>query len=146
MRSMLFSFRHNYTPPLVGRGTGGGGALAMKQREFRPAIRCGKRLRKTPTHAERAAWRVLRKLPGMRFRRQAPLGPYVFDFVDHGAKLIVEIDGGVHRLTDVQARDARKEAFAEDQGCRVVRVSNDEAVHAHVMIAKLGDVRASPRP
>ncbi len=118
----------------------------MKQREFRPALRRGRRLRKTLTYAESAAWRVLRKIPDLRFRRQVPLGPFVFDFVDHGAKRVVEIDGGVHRLPSVKAQDARKDAFAADQGYTVVRVSNDVAVHASVLIFRVDAVLASPHP
>jgi very-short-patch-repair endonuclease len=43
----------------------------------------------------RYVWLRLRgAIPGYRFRRQAPLGPYVVDFACLKARLVIEVDGG----------------------------------------------------
>jgi uncharacterized protein DUF559 len=51
-------------------------------------------MRGAPT-AELRLWRLLRdrRLCGLKFRRQVPVGPYIVDFLCVGAKLIVEADG-----------------------------------------------------
>ena len=55
-------------------------------------------LRYSETEAEKFLWTLLRakKLNGVKFRRQAPIGVYVVDFVSFEKKLIIEIDGGQH--------------------------------------------------
>ena len=65
-------------------------------------------LRRDMTLAERIIWRELRahRLNGAGFRRQAPIGPYIVDFVSHSAMLIIEIDGGQHFEDAHEARDA----------------------------------------
>ena len=50
------------------------------------------------TEAEDRLWQELRgrRLDGMKFRRQMPVGKYIADFVCVEAGLIVEIDGSQH--------------------------------------------------
>lgn len=90
------------------------------------AVAYARRLRKTMTPAEQALWLALRRLPikGSHFRRQAPMGPFVADFVCHGAKLIVELDGGAHNAPAVALRDAERQRWIEGRGYRVVRIAN----------------------
>jgi very-short-patch-repair endonuclease len=40
-------------------------------------------MRRAPTGAERALWRLLRgrRFAGYKFRRQTPLGPFIVDFL-----------------------------------------------------------------
>jgi very-short-patch-repair endonuclease len=73
------------------------------------------------TDAERRLWRhiKIRQLDGKKFRRQAPIGDYIVDFVCFGVKLIVELDGGQH-ASQVQEDDART-AWLNSQGFRVMR-------------------------
>jgi very-short-patch-repair endonuclease len=62
-----------------------------------PMIDRARYLRKEMTDVEKKLWYRLRRLPlGVRFRRQAPTGPFVADFACHDPKLIVELDGGQH--------------------------------------------------
>jgi very-short-patch-repair endonuclease len=98
-----------------------------RQRDFTAANARAKRLRRDPTTAEKHFWRALRKLDGFHFRRQVALGPYVFDFGDHGRKLLIELDGGIHARPEVQARDRTKADVAAAQGYRVVRIPNEHA-------------------
>jgi len=87
-----------------------------------------RRLRKTPTDAEKRLWAHLRdkQLEGFRFRRQQPNGPYVVDFFCALGKLVVEIDGGQH--TEHVARDDARTRWFESRGYRVVRSWNNEVL------------------
>ncbi len=82
-----------------------------------------RKLRAESTHAEAKLWMSLRQLP-VRFRRQAPIGPYVVDFACLSAKLVIEVDGGVHDLTDVALRDLKRDEWLRSQGFRVLRIPN----------------------
>jgi very-short-patch-repair endonuclease len=84
-------------------------------------------LRRSTTDAEKRLWRALReKLPEAKFRRQVPLGPYFADFVSHSAKLVIEVDGGQH--AEQEAQDARRTAFLNGEGYRVIRFWNNEVM------------------
>jgi very-short-patch-repair endonuclease len=85
-------------------------------------------LRKNPTEAEERLWWKLRyrQLLGCKFRRQAPIGEYVVDFVCHERKLIVELDGGGH--TRIRREDAVRTAWLESQGFVVLRFWNFEVI------------------
>ena len=87
-----------------------------------------RRLRQQSTDAEQALWSKLRdrRLGGVRFRRQTPIGPYIADFVSHERKLIVELDGGQH--ADQRAYDARRTRWLESRGYTVLRFWNDDVL------------------
>ncbi|MBN2408270.1 MAG: DUF559 domain-containing protein [Candidatus Aminicenantes bacterium] len=53
-------------------------------------------LRKRSTEAENLLWKKLRakRLNGLKFRRQEPIGGYIVDFVCFERKVIIELDGG----------------------------------------------------
>ena len=63
---------------------------------------------------------------GAHFRRQVPIGRYVADFACHRNRLIIEIDGSTHTTDEAIARDARRTAFLEGCGYRVLRFTNDD--------------------
>ena len=74
-------------------------------------------------------WSVLRgrRLNGMKFTRQYPVGPYFADFVCREHPIIVEVDGATHS-TDVEiARDTHRAEFLRTQGYRIFRVTNIDA-------------------
>lgn len=87
-----------------------------------------KRLRSNTTPHERILWRALKELPleGTHFRRQAPIGPYVVDFLCPAAHLIVELDGGHHNEDDQARRDLRRQRWLEAEGYRVLRFWNSD--------------------
>ena len=87
-----------------------------------------KRLRRDSTDAERALWRHLRnkRLLGYKFRRQAPIGQYIVDFVCFSQNLIVELDGGQH-LTQ-RDYDAKRTEWLQSRGFRVLRFWDNEAL------------------
>jgi len=80
-------------------------------------------LRRRSTPSEAILWEALRgrKLAGIRFRRQQPIGPFVVDYFAATEKLVVEIDGSIHDTT-VEA-DAARQAIIEGAGYGFVRVS-----------------------
>lgn len=91
-----------------------------------PRIKAGgvaraRRLRADPTWTEAKLWDRLRHLDP-HFRREAPIGPCVVDFACHSAKLVVEVDGGVHNRTDVALRDLKRDHWLTSQGYRVLRI------------------------
>jgi very-short-patch-repair endonuclease len=89
-----------------------------------------RRLRRDLTFAERQLWMALRAAEGFHFRRQAPMGRYVVDFVCHRTRLIVEVDGGVHDIDAVAARDNERDAWLASRGYQVLRITNSEAIGA----------------
>jgi very-short-patch-repair endonuclease len=78
-----------------------------------------KRLRANTTPHERALWRALKELPleGTHFRRQAPIGRYVVDFLCPAAQLIIELDGGHHNEDETVKRDRDRQLWLEQEGC-----------------------------
>jgi very-short-patch-repair endonuclease len=83
-----------------------------------------RRLRDRAPSTEQLLWRLLRhrRLDGLKFRRQLPIGRYVADFVCLRHRLIVEADGPFHDA----ARDAQRDAWLSGQGFRVLRFANAE--------------------
>jgi BirA family biotin operon repressor/biotin-[acetyl-CoA-carboxylase] ligase len=86
-----------------------------------------RRLRREMTDAERKLWSVLRvrRFRGTAFRRQAPLGPYIADFVCHRLKLVIEVDGGQHSGSE---HDACRDQWLAREGYRVLRFWNNEVL------------------
>ena len=104
------------------------GAIHTSER----AEAAARRMRREPTLAERLLWKELRALdlPVGHFRRQAPFGAFVVDFVHHASRLIVEADGGIHDLDEVATRDASRSAWLTERGYRVLRLSNNEIINS----------------
>lgn len=103
--------------PLEGEG------YRKRQRIVSGGIARGRRMRSEPTHAEAGLWKHLRRF-SVRFRRQAPIGPYVVDFVCHRARLVVEVDGGIHERPDVALRDVERQQWLTSEGYNVMRFTN----------------------
>jgi very-short-patch-repair endonuclease len=87
-------------------------------------------LRKNQTAAERFIWGRLAKkqVSGYRFRCQHPILYFVADFYCHSARLIIEIDGGVHRLKDQFEYDQARDFELKSQGITVLRFTNEEVM------------------
>lgn len=87
-----------------------------------------RKLRGNPTDAERFLWRHLRlrQIGGHKFRRQRPVGPYIVDFVCLEKALVIEVDGGQH--SDRRSYDARRNAWLEKEGFRVLRFWDHEVL------------------
>jgi very-short-patch-repair endonuclease len=125
--------------PLAGEGWGGGFSASEPSMVDRKdatwkvsgKLRSNARaLRRNSTDVERILWSELRdhRLAGAGFRRQAPMGAYVADFVCHEAKLVLELDGGQHFSGSVEQADARRTKTFEDLGFMVLRFSNLDVI------------------
>ena len=93
----------------------------------RPGTSRARHLRRNATFAERKLWEALRqkKLGGLRFRLQQPIGPYVADFFCPSAKLVIELDGYFHDDILRIQRDQVRTAWLNAHGIRVLRFGND---------------------
>jgi len=107
-------------------------------------------LRTNATSSERILWRALsaRKVSGVRFNRQVPIGPFICDFVSRSAKLIIEVDGGQHDWQT--SEDAARTRYLESQGYRVIRFWNSDVLEGlEGVVAEITTVIAtlpSPNP
>jgi len=69
-------------------------------------------MRKHPTRSEALLWAQLRRGKlGVRFRRQHPMLGFIVDFYCASARLVVEVDGGVHDSYEARRRDAARDAW-----------------------------------
>ena len=105
-------------------------------------------MRGDPTDAEAKLWWELRdrRLDGIKFRRQFPIGSYIADFVCLDAKLILELDGGQHSASRY---DAVRDAELKARGFRILRFWNDEVIRelnavCDTIIAFVRDPKAQP--
>jgi very-short-patch-repair endonuclease len=76
------------------------------------------------TLAEKILWDHLRdrRLRGLKFRRQHPLGPFIVDYYCPEYRLVVEVDGDIH---DFQAADDMERTYQlETRGLKVIRFRN----------------------
>ncbi|MYC08490.1 MAG: endonuclease domain-containing protein, partial [Chloroflexi bacterium] len=63
---------------------------------------------------------------GCKFRRQAPIGHYIVDFVCFENRLVIEVDGGQHQQS--ASYDAARTAWLEREGFRVIRFWNNQVL------------------
>src|SRR2546422_5507171 len=104
-------------------------------------------LRHVQTEAERKLWSRLRarRLYDVKFRRQYPLGHYIVDFCCPERKLVVEIDGGVHRKTYLQ--DHARDQVLMDRGYRVLRFWNSAVLkHTDRVMRRIASALRTPSP
>ena len=82
-------------------------------------------LRRMLSLPEVILWRALRgrRLDGLRFRRQHPVGPYILDFYCEDARLAVEVDGSGHDHPDQGRHDARRTDWLGLRGIAVMRIA-----------------------
>jgi 16S rRNA processing protein RimM len=117
--------------------------MAEESRVHPRAIGQARALRRKATPAERALWRALSSHGEIKFRRQAPIGPYIADFACMAAKLVIEIDGGAHNAPDVSLRDAKREEWFRTQRFEVVRLKNADVLREAKQIAAHLHTKAS---
>jgi very-short-patch-repair endonuclease len=85
-----------------------------------------KELRHGMTPAEQILWERLRdhRLSGLKFRRQHPIRAFIVDFYCAVARLVIEIDGSVHRQ-QVEADTLRTQEL-EAQDYQILRFTNQQ--------------------
>ncbi|MFS8806470.1 DUF559 domain-containing protein, partial [Synechococcus sp. R6-10] len=113
-------------PDLSSRAAGEGGYELPKASQ--ELIARARQLRREATTAESLLWELLRdrRLLGRKFRRQHPIGQFIADFFCDDARLIIEIDGAVHREPTQQERDRLREEILREHGFAMLRFTNEQ--------------------
>ncbi|WP_320111206.1 DUF559 domain-containing protein [Draconibacterium orientale] len=86
-----------------------------------------RKLRNNSTFAEVILWdEVLKQkqLKGYSFLRQRPIGNYIVDFFCKDLKLIIELDGTIHRFQ--KSKDKKREEDLKAMGYKIIRFQNQE--------------------
>ena len=81
-------------------------------------------LRKRMTPEERKLWyEFLKHLP-FTVHRQKVMGRYIMDFYLPSLRIVIEIDGMQHGDIVQARKDAQRDAWLSELGCRVLRYTN----------------------
>jgi very-short-patch-repair endonuclease len=82
--------------------------------------------RNNPTDQEEKLWSLIsgKKLNGLKFRQQFPIGRYIVDFYNHANRIVIEIDGSIHDST--KEYDANRDDYLHAGGYKVLRFTNSE--------------------
>lgn len=93
-------------------------------------VRNAQKMRKVPTPAEKKLWNALRakKIDGLYFRRQRPIGPFIVDFFCEEKKLAVEVDGGYHNNPHIQEDEKWRESELDLRGVFLLRFTNEQVL------------------
>ena len=90
-------------------------------------------------------WQQLRgrRLEGLRFRRQHPVGPFILDFFCAEAHLAVEVDGASHYVGNRQEQDAYRDRWLSESGIHTLRlpaslVLKDLNAALHTILHEIG--------
>ena len=86
-----------------------------------------RQLRRDAPEPERRLLRALREsFPTLKWRHQAPVGPFYTDILCFSAKLVIEVDGDTH--ADRETRDAGRTKMIEAEGFHVLRFTNTDVM------------------
>ena len=98
---------------------------------FKPVFRArniqrSRELRRASPPFERRLWAQLHagQLHGHRFTRQFQIGSYFVDFACREQKLVIEIDGWSHDVS--QRYDRQRDDFLRVEGYQVLRFTNEQ--------------------
>ena len=118
----------------------------------RNSIKRCRKLRKCQTDAEGKLWFILRnrKLSGIKFRRQFPIGEYILDFYSPVFKMGIEADGGQHYDEIEEKRDEIRKKRLSELGVEVIRFSNFDILNniegVYQVIEEVIGKRKAPSP
>lgn len=94
-------------------------------------------LKDNQTFSEKILWDHLKakKFHWLKFHRQKPLFVYrehswidrffITDFYHHPSKLIIEIDGSIHKKKEIKAYDKLREYLLKESWYHILRFTND---------------------
>ncbi len=82
-----------------------------------------RKLRRDQTETEARLWKYLRdrRLKGVKFRRQHPIGKYILDFYCPEVCLAIELDGSGHKDPKQKEHDKLRDQYIRDQGVKILR-------------------------
>ncbi len=114
-----------------------------------PILKRARSLRQHMTRSEEIFWQRVRnrQIGGLKLRRQVPIHGFVVDFACLSNRLVIEIDGGIHSLETVQARDQVRDAKLTSIGFQVMRFS-DRAIFEELetVVGLIEDYVRNPYP
>ena len=118
----------------------------MERPNTKKLLPFAKDMRKAPSDAERRLWQRLRnrQLDGLKFRRQAPVGPFIADFAFDERKLIVELDGKQH--DDHVEYDKDRTKWLNANGWRVLRFYAGDVMRSIDAVLQAISFAARPHP
>ncbi len=119
----------------------------MQQKNYTPSVlfnaapitfKKARKLRQRLTPAEKILWDRLRnrKFKGLKFRRQHPIDRYIVDFICIEKKLVIEVDGEIHKRAEQKKYDCERTADLEGHGLKVIRFTNEEILSDVFVILK----------
>ena len=99
--------------------------LVVSPEVRRKMVEIAREFRKEPTEGEKILWGALRgkRLDGIKFRRQQPVGYFVVDFYASAFRLVIEVDGSIHDQ-QIEADKARQHIL-EELGLIVFRIKTE---------------------
>ena len=114
-------------------------------------------LRQNMTATEKILWQKLRgKKLGTKFLRQHPVYAFtedswqyrfiIADFYCHASKLIIELDGEVHDILEVEELDAYKEKLLIEQWYTIIRFKNSGVTDNLDWVLNIIQKNCSPSP
>ena len=120
----------------------------------RRMVDLAREFRKEPTRNEHILWQALRgkKVDGLKFRRQQPIGPMIVDIYNSDCHLVIEVDGPIH---DFQKQaDYERQEILEMLGLNVLGISaemveRDLPAALEIILAEIRNLKSkkeSPSP
>ena len=88
-------------------------------------------LRSNPTETEKIFWeKILKseKFDKFTFLRQKPIGSFIVDFYCAKLKLVIEIDGEIHKTQKI--RDKERDNYLKQKfGLKILRYTNEDILN-----------------
>jgi very-short-patch-repair endonuclease len=96
-----------------------------------------RKLRNNSTKAEIILWNKIlkkRQLRGYQFLRQRPLDHFIVDFFSKDLKLVIEVDGEIHKFQ--KEKDKKREEHIKSLGYSVIRFSNEDVLYGFINVIR----------
>ena len=96
-----------------------------------------RQLRNNSTLPETILWNKLLKKKQLRdysFLRQRPIGDYIVDFFSKDLKLIIEIDGEIHKFQ--KTKDKNREIALNELGYTIIRFNNEQILQEFINVIR----------
>ncbi len=121
-----------------------------KEKSFSPkyVIELARELRKKQTPTEEILWQILRdrQFYNLKFRRQHPIGRYVADFYCEECRLVIEIDGEIHKKKDQKEYDEIRDEIIKAHDINIFRIKNEEFEDIEKALEKIGSMLKPSSP
>ena len=99
-----------------------GQKVKEEQKEF------ARKLRREQTEAENKLWEIVRaKKLGVKFRRQQVIDSFIVDFYCPEKRLIIEIDGDIHK--GKKEYDKIREKILKSRRLKIMRLKNSDVLN-----------------